>query len=523
MSPQVDPHRFLAFALQNNRWQAAAVGLAIVVALLLPLNLLASQPFHHDEALYATWALKIVSGDDPWLANTPIDKPPLFLYTLAAAMRWLGISEATARVPSFLAAALIVLFIYHLGNRLYNPAAGVLAAWLTALSPFIILFTPTAFTDSLLAALALASCLAAAHRRAVGAGVCLALAVATKQQAIFFLPLVILLLVSGYRFQVLRNTHYVSRFTTAFLLTLLPFLFWDLTRRQPSAFFEQSLRNYGGLTTDITGFGRRWQGFVDLLAYATASPALNIIFLVGCPLLLIYGIPKLISAAPNPEPVEGPPPRSSAPSPALTDWTLALFCLAFLLLHALFSFQVWDRYLLGLIPLLALLLARTLLLPWLLLKARLPRPYFALSGPIYGLIIMALLFFTLAAPVQNAVNARYPLGSNSRGLQGIHQITAYLQGHYAADNTLYHHWLGAHWRFYLWRYPYDLQYWDSPAELAAKAKPGHLIAFPAWRSETGARLALFQAGLGLRQLTRAYAADGSPSITLYRIESVQPD
>lgn len=508
MSPQVDPHRFLAFALQNNRWQAAAVGLAIVVALLLPLNLLASQPFHHDEALYATWALKIISGDDPWLANTPIDKPPLFLYALAAFMRWLGISESAARLPSFLATALIMLFIYHLGNRLYNPAAGVLAAWLTALSPFMILFTPTAFTDSLLVALALASCLAAAHRRAVGAGFFLSLAVATKQQGAFFLPLVIVLLVSGYRFQVLRNTRYVSRFTTAFLLTLLPFLLWDLTRRQPSAFFEQSLRNYGGLATDITGFGQRWQGFVDLLAYATGSPTLNAIFLVGCPLLLIFGLLQKSSKFTSP-----------APSPALTDWLLALFCLAFLLLHALFSFQVWDRYLLGLIPLLALLLARTLLLPWLLLKARLPRP----SGPIYGLIIMALLFFTLATPVQNAVNGRYPLGSNSRSLQGIHQITAYLQGHYAADNTLYHHWLGAHWRFYLWRYPYDLQYWDSPTELAAKAKPGHLIAFPAWRSETGARLALFQAGLGLRQLTRAYATDGSPSITLYRIESVQPD
>jgi hypothetical protein len=117
------------------------------------------------------------------------------------------------------------------------------------------------------------------------------------------------------------------------------------------------------------------------------------------------------------------------------------------------------------------------------------------------------------------VNARYPLGSNSHGLHGIDQITAYLQGHVGANNTLYHHWLGAHWRFYLWDYPYDLQFWATPGDLVAKAEPGHLIAYPAWRSDTELRLALSRAGLRLRQLTQVYAPSGAPTITLYRIES----
>jgi len=56
--------------------------------------------------------------------------------------------------------------------------------------------------------------------------------------------------------------------------------------------------------------------------------------------------------------------------------------------------------------------------------------------------------------------------------------------------------------------------------LVAKAKPGQLIAFPAWRSDTEIRLALFQAGLGLRELTQAYALNGAPSITLFRIEPI---
>jgi hypothetical protein len=132
-----------------------------------------------------------------------------------------------------------------------------------------------------------------------------------------------------------------------------------------------------------------------------------------------------------------------------------------------------------------------------------------------------LLILTLARPIQDAVNARYPLGSNSQALQGIEQITAYLQGHVGANNTLYHHWLGPHWRFYLWGYPYDLQYWATPQELAAKARPGHWLAYPAWRSDSELRLALFQAGLGLREVMRAHTLDGAPSIILYRIELSQ--
>ena len=57
------------------------------------------------------------------------------------------------------------------------------------------------------------------------------------------------------------------RFGGALLFPILLVLIWDLAREQPSAFFEQSLNNYGGLSTDVTSFGERWFGFVNLLAY----------------------------------------------------------------------------------------------------------------------------------------------------------------------------------------------------------------------------------------------------------------
>lgn len=499
-------------------WLPVSMSLAILTAILLPLNLLSSQRFHHDEALYATWALKIVSGDDPWLTDTPIDKPPLFLYTVAGAMGLLGVTETVARLPSLIATALTVLLTFWLGRKLYSDGVGLLAAWLVALSPFTILFAPTAFTDPMLVAFVLASCLAASYNRAGWAGIFLGLAIATKQQGVFFMPLVMVLLVlNADPFNALPNTKHETRnlfripitFLLTLLLTVLPALIWDFSRNQPSGFFEQSLNNYGGLFADFAGFYERGQGFLELLVYGTASPLLNIIFLVGIPVLLIYGLRLM----------------AKGNTTFQFDWSLVLFTLAFLLLHVVFSFQVWDRYLLGLIPLLALVLARVLLLPYFIFKNQWPNTQPALQSifnAIIGLALFLLLALALPPSIQDATNARYPLGSNSQAVHGIEQITAYLQGNVGADSTLYHHWLGTHWRFYLWDYPYDLQYWETPTELVAKAKPEQLIAFPAWHSDTEVRLALFNAGLSLHVLTQAYVPNGTPSITLYRIEAIPP-
>jgi hypothetical protein len=503
---------------------------------LLPANLLTSQHFHHDEALYATWALQITSGVDPWLAHTPIDKPPLFLYLVAGAMGLLGATETAARVPSLLATALTVGLTFWLGRKLYGTGVAVVAAWLVVLSPFTILFAPTAFTDPLLVALVLAACLAAVYGRAGWAGVMTGLAIATKQQGLFFIPIVVSLLVI-YDLRIMhrasRLTPHVSRFILTTLLTLFPLFIWSLTRTQAPDFLTRSLTNYGGLTTDAASLCERWWGFVALLYYGTASPLLNGVFLVGLPVLLAYGLwgywanstgdrgPETQNSV---QPSNLPTFQPSNPpilQPSL-DWLFTVFTLAFLLGHAFFSFQVWDRYLLGLIPFLALLLARILWLPWSIsknysLNAR--SNWQPFTGLIYGLVLTGLLVLTLAQPVQDAVNGRYPLGSHSQALGGIEQIVAYLQGHAGADHTLYHRWLGTHWRFYLWGYPYDLQYWASPQELAAKAKPGHLIAFPSWQSDTEARLALAEVGLELKELTRAYNPAGYPSVVLYQMVS----
>ncbi|MFN8454441.1 MAG: glycosyltransferase family 39 protein [Anaerolineae bacterium] len=569
-----EKEKLVKFVLIRGYSVVVLVGLAVLASVLLPANLLATQRFHHDEALYATWALHIVSGHDPWLTHTPVDKPPLFLYLLAGSMNLLGVTETAARIPSLLATAGTVLLTFALGRRWYGAGVGLTAAWLVALSPFTLLFAPTAFTDPLLALWILAACLAASYGRAGWAGVGLGLAIATKQQGVFFAPLVIgILVISNWLLVIGKKSKHqlansksrnffnlqlpiTNNFLLALLLTLLPLLIWDFSRSQTTDVFTRSLDNYGGLTIEWASLGERWQGFLDLLWYATASLLLNTIFVVGLPLLLGYGWWQAtadpstwLRTSRRPETGDNSPPCSPTPllhSPVLTDTLFTLFTLSFILAHALLSFQVWDRYLLGLIPFLALLLARILWLPWSVLSRVIEllqknldtdkHRFHGLSQKIfrnlcsslksvstnnvdfvYSLALAVLLAMTLARPAQDAVNGRYPLGSHSQALAGIEQVVAYLQSHAGANHTLFHRWLGTHWRFYLWGYPYDLQYWASPQELAAKAKPGYLIAFPSWQSETEARLALVEIGLELKELARGYNSAGYPSIVLYEI------
>jgi hypothetical protein len=204
------------------------------------------------------------------------------------------------------------------------------------------------------------------------------------------------------------------------------------------------------------------------------------------------------------------------------------FTLAFLVGHSLVAFQVWDRYLLGLIPLLALLLARILALPWRLLKSHAWRfPLRVPDSPIppflYLIFVLSVLSFTLR-PIQDAAASRFPIGGDHGAYQGLEQVVGYLQT-VPADTTLYHRWLGWHWRFYLWGSPYDFRAWTSPPDLAtqAAARPHarRYVVFPGWYSSTEARLALADVGLALHEVHRTFRDDGSISFIIYRIEEAQ--
>jgi hypothetical protein len=250
---------------------------------------------------------------------------------------------------------------------------------------------------------------------------------------------------------------------------------------------------------------------MGMLRYATGSPVLNGVMLVGLALLLVVdiflwlGLPKAFSARLD---------HLRYAVEARVDLMILAFVFLFLVGHALVAFVVWDRYLLGLVPWLALLLARVLTLPRRLLK---DSPG---SNLLSLLFVLCMVAFTLS-PVRDAAASRFPVGGDHGAYQGIEQVVNYLRA-VPADTTLYHRWLGWHWRFYLWDSPYDLRVWTSPSDLAAQAaaRPGarRYVVFPSWHSSTEARLALSQSGLVMREVQRAFRDDGSLSFIVYRIE-----
>ena len=96
--------------------------LALLTAILLlgfalRVTCLTTDRFHADEALSAGWALLIPDGD-PLLLSVPVDKPPLYLYTLAGSLIAFGRSEVAARLPGLASSMLGIAILYRLSRRL---------------------------------------------------------------------------------------------------------------------------------------------------------------------------------------------------------------------------------------------------------------------------------------------------------------------------------------------------------------------------------------------------------------------
>ncbi|HFD39920.1 MAG TPA: hypothetical protein ENJ31_08785 [Anaerolineae bacterium] len=497
---------------------------AIMVAILLLGLALRLAPwgqnrFLEDEALYADWGLKIATGADPLLDEEPVDKPPLHLYTLALSFTLFaspprpgeaeGGLETAARLPSLFASVIGIALVYALARSLPmrrgREEAALLAALLLALSPFDILFASTAFTDPLMVAWVLAALLAASRGRLGAAGLLIGLAAATKQQGLLFLPLVTLL---GWARLPMSDRHRKSwgrwlRFALGFGLAAVGVLWWDGARAQEPGFWAQGIISYGGLgPAQPEALGERAVEWLKLVGGFWGTPGFWLLLLIG--ILVNWGLRDRKIG--NWELGIG--------HWELVDWVLAGFIVGFLLLHWLVGFQVWDRYLLGLVPLTAILAARLLVR----LGAAIRAPRWRQT---YALGLTALLVLLLTGPVLQAARSELPYGGDHGAYDGIDDLAAYLRQHAPPGAVLYHYWLGYHYRFYLRGVPLRLHWYPDPDDLARDAviyrREPRYIAFPSFRDGSAAEAALRAAGIELEPVFEARRRDGTVSFRLYRL------
>jgi 4-amino-4-deoxy-L-arabinose transferase-like glycosyltransferase len=513
---------------------AMPVLLALFALTLRVVPWLANYPLHRDEALYGAWARLIASGRDPLLLTAWVDKPPLAVYLMAGSLHIFGVSTWALRVPGMFAALLTTPVIYALTLRLCRASSddqaisaharriAGLAALLFALSPFAILFAPTAFTDGWLTLFLLTAAWAALAGRPLWAGLALGLAVASKQQGVLAVPLVIGLLLLSPAYVGRRWTRVLGALALVllgFALIFAPLMYWDSLRwaKRPS-FWDRSLATYGGLTLAAPSTwptrAAEWGG---LLAYFYAYPAISAVVFV----LAALGATNRVSlrTVTHLRLI----PASLRRWFPLSPWRLFLLYIAgFIALHWLFTFQPWDRYLLPIVPLVAILAARGIVRVWLWNDAKDLEHATSLVSHIPALLLAVALGWS----AWMGIGGHLPVGSDHGAYDGLDRVVAVLSSQ-PADTVIYHQSLGWFFDFYLFDDHQERRWWGTPWKLADDAgatarreplRPQWLV-LTAWEDAAAddARLALAARGLALVPQEIIYRADGSRSFLLYRI------
>lgn len=437
------------------------------VGLALRLPLLDRFPFHQDEAIYGYWA-RYARHVDPFFLHVWPDKPPLYLWLLSGTFELLGTTPAAARLLNIAISTLTIAAVAALARTWWGARAGVLAGLLLALNPFAISFAPTAFTDPLLVLAGMLALLNAVHRRFFWMGVWLGVAIMTKQQGVFFIPLAL-----GFALYVQRShgrlLHRATAGGVGFLLVVAPVVWWDSLRWAvaPSP-WDLGARNAGGLTLAAPGqWFARTPAWLELGGYLLGSGWLWWLSLV----LLTFGAfrRRQLHRAPDAAPALG----------------LALWGAAFLALHIVTTVQIWDRYLLPLAPIVALLL--TFALEATLNAGVVWKPHIAITPKIAGWtphLLTMLLMAPLLWPAVQAAQGRLPIGGDHGAYTGLETVAAWLNDHADARPIVYQRNLGWHFQFYLFDTVQagqaDLRWYPSTVYLADNAaktphRPRYLV------------------------------------------------
>jgi 4-amino-4-deoxy-L-arabinose transferase-like glycosyltransferase len=408
--------------------------LVCLLAFALRLGPAFDNRFHPDEALFSSWALKIAHGENVLLTGLPIDKPPLLIYTTAISFLFFGQTEIAARLPNLIASVISVLLVYQLSK---GRGDWPIAPTIFALSPFAILFAPTAFLDPMMIMFGLASLVAASRNRLGWAGILLGLAFATKVEGLFFLPLVPIFMESVTWSARNLVTKKLVRFLAGVIALLVLVVIWDRLRGGLPFWVQQSI-NYGGIRLIYPSeVGPRLIGWLSFLPYFFGS-IVGAIGLIGLPIVLWLDLTRFARSR-----------------DALIDLMLIAYLIAFIALHWLLAFQVWDRYLLLIVPIASILLARiiTRVFQFVSLSRHL-----AISLSL--LLSIGLLPFAVAAS-----KSQYAIGGDHGASDGIDQVAAYLKA-LPSGTVVYDHWLAWELDYYLGEGYIYLAYFDTPAALA---------------------------------------------------------
>lgn len=479
----------------------------------LALALLGRKFFHVDEALYSSYGLLIASGRDPLLATQAVDKPPLFFYVQALAFLALGQSELAAKLPNLLAGLAAVLLVYRLSADLFDRPTAAAAVLLAALSPFTLIYSGTAFLDPFLAALALGALALAARGRAALTGLAAGAMLLAKPQGVLFLPLVVALLLVGPRPTGWRG---LLVFCPGLVLAAGVALGWSSLRPQPFFVELATLHNPVRLLPPEHYWERLDAWWKVAVQHATESELMNLVLRYGVPVVVAGRLVAWLARRGD--------------GRVRFDLLLGLFAAGFLGWHVATNSGIWDRYFTPVVPLLAILLARTLLAPWDAARALWPRLRVAGAEPAATLLAGLLAAGLMLRPAAQTLGGWVPLSTD-----GIGPNASYASFAAAADEVraqappgaiLYDYlWTSWHYGYFFPEDDYhfvwfDRQHVGSAVRNHDPATPRFLV-LPTWLKKDGVLEWLRAEGAEPELLRVVPDWNGAPSLDVYRV--VLPD
>jgi hypothetical protein len=392
--------------------------------------------FHPDEAFFMTFARNAAVQGDGWLHGS-LDKPPLTIYINAATLTFLALTtdqngvlqldvhrgEFAARITGLWITLLWIAVLMRFAWSLYRDQhvarfMGLLAAG----SPLVIAFAPTAFMDIPMLLFATLSLWGAAANRPAWSGMALILAFASKPQAIYFVPLILLILVE-------RNINkpfgpsiprQLVRWSIPILLGGAILLAWDMGRGDTSVFVLGAANNLpqGSFWVERSAWVDRfweWLNYSQYLAGDASVVMMGLmIFFLG---MSLYG-------------------QSPEAQWKRWDLTMLLWAGGYSAFHIVTRQNIYDRYLLFLVIPLGLVAARSLtyLRRWNVENRLLP---------VFGAVALLLVF-----SAYQAATGGIPVGGDRGHYNEIDTFADYLN-EWPVATVIYDRWLGWELGYYI--------------------------------------------------------------------------
>jgi len=313
---------------------------------------------------------------------------------------------------------------------------------LIALSPLAVAFSATAFTDGLMLLFVLIAVLMASWRRWLWAGIWLALGLWCKQQGLLYIPLVVGIgWICERRIGRRLSTGKGLRFAAPVIVGIVLLFVWDGARGQTTSMWAlATINNDPGRLVRMDELLPRlsewWQYGQYLAGAGIVTATLSIIALVG-----------LVKRR-----------RLTAAYDMRIDGLLAAYCVLYLLFHWLVAINIYDRYLLLILPPVALLVA-----------SGIDRLTQGNKGTKIQAIAVMILVVICIPTAWTASEDKLPIGGDQGQHNGIEQVADYLNSQ-RLGAIVYDHWLGWELGYYMGTWSDKRRvYYPTPQALAADA------------------------------------------------------